>query len=411
MQTVNSKPLNNVNYTQNYTLYLIILTALFFIWGFITCLNDILIPHLKSAFNLNYTKAMLIQFSFFMAYFIVSLPAGFLLSKIGYQKGIVLGLVTAAIGSILFIPAANFINYEFFLLALFILASGITILQVAANPYVVVLGRPETASIRLNLTQAFNSLGTTVAPFIGSMLILSNLNSDINSTSSVKFPYLIISLILFSLAIFFAIIKLPKINHTTDSEAEIISETKHKSIFEYKHLLLGVIGIFVYVGAEVAIGSFLVNYFKEIVNLEEKDAAKLIAFYWGGAMVGRFIGSFLQNFIKPNILLAINAISATTLVILSMIGNGYFSVVTILMVGLFNSIMFPTIFSLSLNKLGQFTEKGSGLLCMAIVGGAIIPVVQGSIADLIGIHHAFIIPVVCYLYIFYFGLKGYKPRI
>ncbi|HOJ36845.1 MAG TPA: sugar MFS transporter [Ignavibacteriales bacterium] len=411
MQPFTTNKQNTSSEAQNYTLYLIILTALFFIWGFITCLNDILIPHLKSAFSLNYTKAMLIQFSFFTAYFIVSLPAGILLEKIGYQKGIVLGLTTAAIGSALFIPAANLISYEFFLVALFILASGITVLQVAANPYVVVLGKPETSSARLNLTQAFNSLGTTVAPFIGSYLILSVTTNSNSSTESVKLPYLGIALILLFLAIFFSVVKLPKINHTTDEEAEIISETKHKSIFEYKHLIFGVVGIFLYVGAEVSIGSFLVNYFKELVNMEEQNAAKLIAFYWGGAMVGRFIGSFLQNYIKPNLLLAINSLFAASLVILSMIGSGYFSVITILAVGFFNSIMFPTIFSLSLNKLGRFTEKGSGLLCMAIVGGAILPVIQGMFADKIGIHHAFIIPVLCYLYISFFGFKGYKPSI
>ena len=387
--------------------YLSILTMLFFIWGFITCLNDILIPHLKSSFALNYTQAMLIQFSFFTAYFIISIPAGMLIEKIGYQKGIVVGLITAGIGSLMFIPSANFLSYVLFLVALFILASGITILQVAANPYVVVLGKPETASVRLNLTQAFNSLGTTIAPSIGSVLILSS----VSSAATVKMPYFVISVVLVGLGILFSFIKLPKIVHTTDAEAEEISEKKHKSIFEYKHLVLGVVAIFVYVGAEVSIGSFLVNYFNVLVGLKEADAAKFVTFYWGGAMVGRFIGSALQRIIKPNLLLAINAIIAAVLVILSMLTNGYVAVFSILLVGFFNSIMFPTIFSLSLAKLGRFTEKGSGLLCMAIVGGAIIPVIQGVIADNIGIHHAFILPVLCYLYISFFGFKGYKPQI
>lgn len=413
-----SKPQNQVSQTSsgNFTFALVILTSLFFMWGFLTCLNDILIPHLKAIFSLNYTQVMLIQFCFFTAYFLVSYPAGIILEKIGYQKGIVLGLITASIGCFMFYPASIFINYNLFLLALFILAGGITILQVAANPYVTILGKPETSSIRLNLTQAFNSLGTTLAPFFGSALILSSLSSNGShsaqqSAQAVQMPYIGLALTLLVIGLVFALIKLPKVNHTTDTSAIEENNKAHKSIWHYRHLILGAIAIFVYVGGEVSIGSFLVNYFGDLLKMPEAQAAQFVAYYWGGAMIGRFIGSGLQTIIRPNRLLAGNALIASALVIISMLTNGHFAMWAILAVGLFNSIMFPTIFSLSLSKLGIFTEKGSGVLCMAIVGGAIIPVIQGAIADKIGIHHAFILPVLCYLYIFYFGIRGYKPTI
>lgn len=422
--------ITNINSTKNYTPELTILTTLFFMWGFLTCLNDILIPHLKAAFSLNYTQAMLIQFSFFMAYFVVSLPAGKLVERIGYKKGIVIGLLTAGIGTLMFYPAAGLRSYPLFLIALFILASGITILQVAANPYVTILGKPETASSRLNLTQAFNSLGTTVAPYFGSLLILSTaaktaeqmaaLSPDeltaykLAEAAAVQVPYLGLAAVLFIIAGIFAIIKLPQIEASTvvssDGNGKNYDDA-HNSAWGYKHLVMGAIGIFVYVGAEVSIGSFLVNYLghTDIMGMVESEAGKYVSFYWGGAMVGRFIGSAVQRKIKPGTVLAFNAFFAALMVIISMFTFGAVAMWTILLVGLFNSIMFPTIFSLAINGLGKHTGQASGILCMAIVGGAIIPVVQGVMADSIGIHQAFILPVLCYAFIAYYGLKGSVP--
>jgi MFS transporter, FHS family, L-fucose permease len=399
-------------------------------WGFLTCLNDILIPHLKAVFDLNYAQAMLIQFCFFAAYFIVSLPSGKIVEAIGYKKGIIIGLITAGVGCLLFYPAASTRSYPLFLFALFVLASGITLLQVAANPYVAILGKPKTASSRLNLTQAFNSLGTTVAPYFGSLLILTlavKSAEDMKAMSAVELaayqaaeasavqvPYLFLAGALFVIAAIFLFIKLPEIKAATvtssDGNGKSYDEV-HKSAWGYRHLLLGALGIFVYVGAEVSIGSFLVNYLghADIVGLAEVEAGKMVSFYWGGAMIGRFIGSAVQRKINPGKVLAFNAVFASFLVIVSMLTFGEIAMWTILLVGLFNSIMFPTIFTLAIDGLGKHTGQGSGILCMAIVGGAIIPVVQGVIADNIGIHHAFILPVICYIFIAYYGVKGHKP--
>lgn len=413
---------------KTYGFELKVLTLLFFMWGFLTCLNDILIPHLKAVFSLNYTEAMLIQFCFFAAYFLMSLPSGSLVEKIGYKKSIIGGLSTAAIGCLMFYPAASVRSYPMFLLAFFILASGITLLQVAANPYVTVLGRPETASSRLNLTQAFNSLGTTIAPLFGSVLILSvsvlgagelgKMNpmqlshyQEIQART-VQIPYLGLSAALFIIAGIFAAIKLPDIEAEGSPEAGD-EHSDHGSAWGYRHLILGALGIFLYVGAEVSIGSFLVNYLgqKFVMGLKEADAGKFVALYWGGAMVGRFFGSGIQRIIKPGKMLAFNAMAAALLVITSMLTNGVPAMFSILAVGLFNSVMFPTIFSLALSGLGKHTGQGSGILCMGIVGGAILPVIQGALADnpAITIHHAFILPVFCYLFIAYYGLVGHRP--
>lgn len=413
---------------RNYLPELTILTSLFFMWGFLTCLNDILIPHLQNVFELNYFESMLVQFTFFLAYFLISLPSGKLVEKVGYKKGIVIGLITAGIGTLIFYPAAGLRSYPVFLIAFFILASGITLLQVAANPYVTILGKPETASSRLNLTQAFNSLGTTVAPYFGSLLILSTAVKTADELSkmtpneveaykvaeaaAVQYPYLGLAAVLFIIAAIFAIIKLPQIEASTvqSGDGNGNYDEIHESAWGYKHLLLGAVGIFVYVGAEVAIGSFLVKYFVSLDNsMLEMEAGKMVSFYWGGAMVGRFIGSAVQRKIKPGTVLGFNSIMASLLVLTSMMTNGNVAMWSILLVGLFNSIMFPTIFSLAIRGLGKHTGQASGILCMAIVGGAVIPVIQGLIADSIGIHHAFILPVLCYLFIAYYGFKGSIP--
>ncbi|WP_189376426.1 sugar MFS transporter [Thalassotalea profundi] len=393
---------------------LVSLTSLFFMWGFITCLNDILIPYLKGTFDLSYTQAMLIQFCFFGAYFIVSLPAGALVGKIGYKKGIVAGLTISSIGCLLFYPAAQLHIYALFLFALFVLASGITLLQVSANPYVSVLGPSKTASSRLTMTQAFNSLGTTVAPFFGAWLIFSGMDSGVEGTSAqaevigasaVQMPYFLIAFTLLVLAVIFSFLKLPDLGKSDDSQ------TTPKKSWQYRHLKLGAIGIFLYVGAEVAIGSFLINFLNDpnIAGLSESEAAKFIAYYWGGAMVGRFIGALVMQKVSAGKVLGFNACIAMLLIVIAVMFDGALAMWSILGVGLFNSIMFPTIFSLAINNLGDATSHGSGVLCLAIVGGAIVPLIQGVLADSIGVQLSFILPIVCYLYIGYYGLKGCKP--
>jgi FHS family L-fucose permease-like MFS transporter len=393
-------------------------------WGFLTCLNDILVPHLKSIFDLSYARVLLVQFAFFSAYFLFSVPWSKIVNAIGYQKTMAVGLVTMACGAFLFLPAASAASYPLFLTALIILAAGITGLQVAANPYVDLLGKPETASSRLDLTQAFNSLGTTIAPKLGGLLILSAAPLAmeqlrqlapqalhlyrVQQAASVKMPYTVIGFALLLLAILIGASKLPEI----ETAANHPGEKANDSVWKHRNLVFGAIGIFSYVGAEVSIGSFLVNYFglPQIAGLSPKTAAGFVSFYWGGAMIGRFLGApFLRRF-KAGYLLAGCAICAAILISASMMLGGHTAMWSILAVGFFNSIMFPTIFSLGVAELGPLTGNGSGILNMAIVGGAILPVMQGAIADHVGLHHAFILPVICYLYILFYALRGSKPN-
>ena len=385
---------------------LIIVTTLFFMWGLLTALNDVLIPHLKALYTLNYVQAMLVQFCFFGAYFLVSLPAGMLIRKIGYQNGAVTGLVIAALGCALFYPASNS-GYGVFLLGFFVLASGITILQVAANPYVTVLGEARTASSRLTLTQAFNSLGTTVAPTLGGMLILSGgLQDRAAQAAAVQGPYLALAGALLLLALMFAFARLPHIDHA--EEGALPTESAEKgALMAHPHLVLGVVGIFLYVGGEVSIGSFLINFLGEpqIAGLTADAAAHYVSYYWGGAMVGRFIGFAVMRYISPGKALAFNAAASMALITVAIFGQGQTAVWAILAVGLCNSIMFPTIFSIALYRLGKLTGQASGILCMAIVGGAIVPFAQGLLADSIGLQLSFLLPASCYAFILYFGWK------
>ena len=440
----------------NYKPALALLTTLFFMWGFITCLNDILIPHLKALFELNYTQIMLIQFTFFGAYAIMSIPAGWVVGKIGYRRGIVLGLIITGLGALMFYPASILISYGVFLTGFFILASGITVLQVAANPYVAILGSPETASSRLNMTQALNSLGTTIAPVFGGLLILSDNTNAAENASTVQGPYIGIAITLFVIAVIFMFAKLPFIQTNTFKKGA-------GSAWGYRHLVLGALAIFLYVGGEVSIGSFLINFFAQadIAGLAHSEGAKYVALYWGGAMIGRFFGAvalsdikkqasriyiyigiyifafffswyltkdmklaalFLVfvalNFVaflfgknKPNRTLTIMAGVVVALVLITVLSSGKFAMWPIIAVGLFNSIMFPTIFTLAIDGLGKHTSQGSGILCFAIVGGAIVPLAMGALADAFGIHHAFLLVLVSYLYIMYYGIKGYKHQL
>jgi FHS family L-fucose permease-like MFS transporter len=401
-----------------------ILTSLFFIWGFITCLNDILIPHLKAMFTLDYTQAMLVQFCFFGAYFMMSVPSGYYVDKMGYKNGIITGLFIAGLGCLLFYPAAGAHSYALFLGAFFVLASGITLLQVAANPFVTVLGSPETASSRLTLTQAFNSLGTTLAPYLGAVFILSVsqkstdeihlfdaqqlVTVQVEQATAVQNAYLLLAVVLFALAIIFALIKLPTIQSQSHQNEQ--TKTTLISAWHYPHLILGAIAIFVYVGSEVAIGSFLVSFLGQthIAALSVQDAGKYVSFYWGGAMIGRFVGVALMQKIQSSRLLAFHALAAVLLILTAIFAKGDLAMWSLLAVGLCNSIMFPTIFSLALNGLGSNTGQGSGILCAAIVGGAIIPLVQGMIADNVGLQMALFLPVSCYFYIGFYGLRYSK---
>lgn len=396
---------------------LVIITVLFFMWGLLTSLNDVLIPHLKAVYTLTYVQAMLVQFCFFGAYFLVSIPAGMLIKRIGYQSGVVTGLIIAALGCLLFYPASTS-GYGMFLFAFFILAAGITVLQVAANPYVTVLGSAATASSRLTLTQAFNSLGTTVAPALGGMLILSGATlsatdlmrlSDaeqlayrVKEAAAVQGPYLALGAALLALALFFALAKLPRIAQRAPDSAGA-----EGSVFAHKHLVLGAVGIFAYVGGEVSIGSFLINFMGEgrIAGLNPAEAAPYVSYYWGGAMLGRFIGFGVMRRVSPGRALAFNAVCSIGLILVAIAGHGQVAMWALLAVGLCNSIMFPTVFSMALHKLGPATGQGSGLLCMAIVGGAVMPFVQGMLADIAGVQLSFLVPAGCYLYILYFGLK------
>ena len=398
-----------------------VVTLLFFMWGFLTCLNDILVPHFKIIFDLNYAQVMFIQLAFFAAYFVMSIPSGKIVARIGYKRGIVAGLLTSALGALLFYPAAGIPSYPLFLAALFILASGITMLQVTANPYVAVLGPPRTASSRLNLTQGFNSLGHTLGPVFGGIFILAGafLTQEqvrllpsaeqaayrLQEAGYVQGPYIGLAATLAVLAIVMGAFKLPVIATVEDSSAK---SARLRDALAHRHLVLGALAIFLYVGAEVAIGSFLVNFFSErsIGALSPAVAASYVSYYWGSAMVGRFIGSALLQKLNPRVMLAVAASVASALVLVTIASSGHTAMWTIIAVGFFNSVMFPIIFTLGVDGLGNLTSQGSSVLVMAIVGGAVIPVLQGVLADAVGIHVAFILPAVCYLYVVYYGLRG-----
>ena len=412
--------------------YLVALSALtlaFFMWGALTSLNDILIPHLKSLFQLDYFRAMLVQLCFFAAYGLMSIPMAKLLSRVGYKAGLIIGFSIAAVGCLLFLPAADWQIYGMFLFALFVLATGIVMLQVAANPYVTLLGNPATASRRLTLTQAFNSLGTTVAPILGASLILSVHVKDKSQLAhldhaqlqayyttlshAIHVPYIILAVVLLAMGLLMAFVALPKVRKVIQAAQQPQrNEIPAKSIWQYRHLVLGAVAIFLYVGAEVSIGSFLVNYFEQpyIAGLSAETAGHYVAYYWGAAMVGRFIGAYFLGKIQPAKLVVFNTCAAVILVLISILTTGKIAMWTILAVGLFNSIMFPTLFSLAIRGLGPLTPKGSGILCTAIVGGAIVPMIQGYLADIIGIQTAFLIPILCYGYIFVYSIWGYNKN-
>ncbi|MCC7331646.1 MAG: sugar MFS transporter [Flavobacteriales bacterium] len=424
---------------KNYNKAFILLTSLFFMWGLITVLVDSLVPRLKEVFELTYFQAGLVQFAFFIAYGLISIPAGGLLQKIGYKSGIILGLIIMGFGCLLFYDAAEFRLFGLFMFGYFVLASGMTILQVAANPYVTVLGDEKTASFRLNLSQAFNSLGTTIAPAIGAIFILSdNIKTTLEikqldttakesyfatEAAAVQIPFVVLSVSLVLLALVVKFVDLPQLLNK-------VGNASYTKVLQNKKLRMGALAIFLYVGAEVAIGSYLVNYFLEMniaqtirnsqimsniarfihqSNLDSIDdkgiVGAFVMFFWFGAMLGRFLGSYLTIRFKPQKVLTYFSIFAILCVLISIMTGGFVSMWFILAVGLFNSIMFPTIFSIAIDGLGDLKPNGSGVLCTAIAGGAFIPPIFGFLTDLSGFKTAFLLIIFCYSFILYFSKK------
>jgi FHS family L-fucose permease-like MFS transporter len=390
----------------NYKSAFILMSSLFFIWGAIVSLNDVLIPHLKSLFDMNYAEAMLVQFCYFMAYFIMAVPASRVIGKIGYKKGIVLGLTVVGIGCLIFLPAAKLFSYEVFLFGLFVMATGNVFLQVVGNPYILILGPQETASSRLNFAQGVNSFATTIAPLVGAYLILGDHKNTTEQASSIQGPYIGLAIFVFLIAGIFALIKLPTIK----------SQKRRKvtgNVFNYRQLRFGVIALMLYVGAEVTIGSFIVSYLglPEIAGMPEQMAAKYIPLYWAGLMIGRFIGSAILQKTSAQKVLVWAAILAILFLAVTILTTGYISMWAMLLTGLFNSIMWSNIFTLAINGLGDLTIKASGILVMAPVGGAILPLLQGLLADMdfVGLQYSYLLPLICYGFILFYGLNGYKP--
>ncbi|MGC8520583.1 MAG: sugar MFS transporter [Steroidobacteraceae bacterium] len=399
---------------QKYTAALVVLATVFFMWGFATVLNDILIPHLKSAFRLDYAQVLLIQFVFFLAYLVMAMPSAKILERTGYKLAVVVGLLGMAVSAAGFIPAAMLESFGLFLVALFLLAASITLLQVAANPYVAVIGPPQTASSRLNLVQAFNSAGTMLAPLFGSLLILGRSAAHHLTAAqraagvhTVELPYAIIAAVLLALALLVWRVQLPDLGKDTRRAAR--AERAGQSLWRHRNLVFGVPAIALYLICEVGIGSTLVNFMSQpsIGAMSHARAADYLTLYWGGAMAGRFVGSWFLRWMRPQRALATVTIGALVLVGVAILSTGHVAMWSLLAVGLCNSIMFPTIFTLGIRGLGPLTEEGSGLLIMAIAGGALAEL-QGVLADTIGLHWSYILPWVCYGYVLFYALWGYR---
>lgn len=390
----------------NYTPALISLAVLYFMMGFITCLNDTLVPFFKNGFTLSYAQSSLVQFYFFLTYGLMSVPAGRIVERTGFKKGMVMGFFVAAIGALLFYPASIWHQYYLFLAALFIVAMGIVLLQVAANPYITVLGPARTASSRLTLIQGVGSIGTTVAPLFGAYFILSGLQDSQASSEAVRFPYLGIAGLLIVIAIVVSRLSLPAIRVSTGTD----SFKNDKTIFSFRNLNFGTVAIFMYVGAEVAIGTFLTNYLSEILNISITHANNYVAFYWGSMLAGRLLGAWILRSVKASLVLSIAAVLAVVLIAISINTTAQVAAWTMIAVGFCNSVMFAIIFSLSVNGLKNYTTQASGLLSTAIVGGAVVPFAQGLIKDNFSWGLAFMVPLACYVYILFYGMNGYKSR-
>ncbi len=390
---------------KRFVIPLALITSLFFLWALGVNLNDILIPHLKKAFRLTDLESSLIQVAFFGGYFLAAWPAGRLMNRIGYKRGILTGLLICSSGALLFIPAAMLLWFGFFLFALFVLACGQSFLEVAANPYVTVLGPPESAERRLNLSQSFNSVGAVVTPVIGSAFILTNTQSDASVAATVKIPYLVIAGIFACVAAMIYFTPLPEVHAEEDREARL------GAIWKHRHLIRGVIAQFVYVGAQVGVASFVIRFAEfSAPGTPDKIAANYLKLHLLGFMIGRFAGSAAMKYIRPPRMLATFACGAIVAVSVALFGSGAAAVYGVVAAGFFHSIMFPTIFALSIKNLGPLTKSGSSLLVMAIIGGAAFPALMGYISDTTNIQRAFAVPLLCYVYIFYFATRGYRVR-
>lgn len=403
----------------------ILVTSLFFLWGMAHNLDSILIPHLKKACELNNRQSTLVDTSVFLAYFLMAIPAGMLLKKWGYKSGIITGLLLFAVGAFLFVPAANTRSYELFLLALFVIGCGLAILETAANPYAAILGPPETAGVRLNLAASFNGLAAMVAPYVGTAFILSGVEHTgvelsamtaveklaylNNEASAVKVPYIILGAVLLLVAVLFYFFHFPEVK----DDSRVSKPIEFIKTLRHRHLAWAVIAQFAYVGAQVCVTSFFIRMAKQGGGIDEKTAGYYLVVYGFLFMVGRFIGTFLLKFIASQKLLTIYAVIATLLCLLAILGQGASVIYSLGALGFFMSIMFPTIFSLGINELGKETKIGSSLLVMSIVGGAIFPYLMGTVIDMNGdnIQIGYIVPMVCFLVIIFFGAKGYKVKI
>jgi MFS transporter, FHS family, L-fucose permease len=398
---------NNASFDpkKNYVLPLMVLTSLFFMWAVATNFNDILMPKLKTALNLTNTQTSFVQVAFFLGYGIMSIPAGIIIKQVGFKTGILIGLFTCAIGSLAFIPAANTLNFSIFLAALFVIAGGITFLQVAANAFVSILGDPKTASARLNLSQAFNSIGAFVGPWFAGEIMLDG--TDVHGTESVKIPYMVLCGLFVLAFLLIAFSKLPEIKTSNKAFSNPFVALK------YRHTLLGVIAILLYVGAEVAIGSYFVQ-FTEYLNLglEEKDSKNFLVAYMICAAAGRFLGSILLTKIEPGKAVGFNAIGAILLIVICIFGQGYVCLIALVLIGLMNSIMFPTIFTLGVKDLGEHTESGSSLIITAIIGGAIVTPIMAYIIDIDKelFRYSYLVPALCYVFIAFYGFIGSKVK-
>jgi MFS transporter, FHS family, L-fucose permease len=411
---------------RRYVLPFVLVTSLFFVWAIGVNLNDILIPHMKKVFSLTDFRSSLIQSAFFGGYFLAALPAGWLMQRLGYKKGILIGLLICATGAFLFIPAASIRLYAFFLFALFVMACGQCFLEVAANPYVTILGPPESSERRLNFAQSFNSVGAVLTPILGAAFILSGIEHNradlalmtpqqvlayrISEANMVKVPYLVITGIFLLVALLIYLSKLPEIREGTRSENSIAIEVRLSGIGAYRHLIRGVVAQFFYVGAQVGVASFIIRFAEHSVpGMHEKVAAHYLQMHMLGFMVGRFAGSAIMKKVAAPRLFSVFSASSLICLLIILLGSGHVPVWAIVLLGFFHSIMFPTIFALSLKDLGPYTKLGSSLLVMSIIGGAICPAIMGMISDALNIQKAFVVPLMCHAYVFYFAVRGYKP--
>src|SRR3569833_3188895 len=402
---------------------LTLLATLFFMWGFITVINNTLLPHLKSVFDLNYTQTTLIESVWFIAYFVASLPSAFLIERIGYQKSLVVGLLIMAAGALGMVLAASLPSYGVTLVMLFVIASGITLLQVAANPYVAVVGPPATASSRLNLVQALNSAGTKLAPLFGAYLILGRSGGGtvkegtiltpaqrLADAHSVVLPYVLVAIVLAVLAVVIARFPLPAMGSATSRVAK--EERKHHSLWRHRNLVFGVPAIFIYLIAEIGVANLFVNFVSQptIANLTHEQAGRYLTFLWGGMMVGRFVGSAIMQKVRAETVLAAFSVGAFLVMMITVFAHGPVAMWSLILVGLFHSILFPTIFTLGIKGLGPLTEEGSGLLIMAIAGGALV-IIQGKLADAYGLQLSFLLTAACELYVLFYALWGSRPTL